>query len=177
MRWFRHADPRYPFLWESPAQPTARWHGPGEGPAQYLADTPAGAWAEHLRHEAITDPEDLADVTRSLWAIEVDEVDRGKAQEPSLSRRVLTGGLTSYRRCQEEARRLRARGATVLLAPSAALLPGGATPQRTRGGLRPGPPADGEVLVLFGRRPELDGWRIVEGAKLDPDLVGVTRPL
>lgn len=57
---FRQADPRYPFLWDTAAQPPARWHGPGEGPAHYFADTPAGAWAELLRHEEITDPDDAA---------------------------------------------------------------------------------------------------------------------
>jgi hypothetical protein len=46
---FRHTDPRFPFLWESTDQPPARWHDRGEGPVQYLADTPDGAWAEfHL---------------------------------------------------------------------------------------------------------------------------------
>lgn len=29
---FRHADPRYPFLWEDASQPVARWHGAGEVP-------------------------------------------------------------------------------------------------------------------------------------------------
>ena len=40
--WFRNADRRWPFLWEEASQPPARWHGPSEGPAQYLADTPDG---------------------------------------------------------------------------------------------------------------------------------------
>jgi hypothetical protein len=34
-------------------QPPMRWHGPGEGPVQYLSDTPTGAWAELLRHEEV----------------------------------------------------------------------------------------------------------------------------
>ena len=68
---FRHADHRYPFLWESAAQPAGRWHADGDGPCQYLADTPDGAWAEFLRHEEITDPDDLPGITRSLWAVEV----------------------------------------------------------------------------------------------------------
>ena len=46
----RRADPRFPFLWESSAQPAGRWHGSGEGPCHYFADTPYGAWAELLRH-------------------------------------------------------------------------------------------------------------------------------
>jgi len=28
---FRHADPRFPFLWERADQPEARWHRTGEG--------------------------------------------------------------------------------------------------------------------------------------------------
>src|SRR6202011_1235998 len=68
---YRHADPRFPFLWESVDQPAARWHGPGEGPVQYFADTPDGAWAKFLRHEGITKESELANVRRALWAIEV----------------------------------------------------------------------------------------------------------
>ena len=51
---YRHADPRFPFLWESSEQPPARWHDSNEGPVHYFADTPDGAWAEFLRHEGIT---------------------------------------------------------------------------------------------------------------------------
>ena len=58
---FRHADPRYPFLWEGAGQPAARWHAAGDGPAHYFCDTPDGAWAEFLRHEEISDPDDFGD--------------------------------------------------------------------------------------------------------------------
>jgi hypothetical protein len=51
---YRHADPRFLFLWESAAQPSARWHGLDDEPVQYFADTPDGAWAEFLRREGIT---------------------------------------------------------------------------------------------------------------------------
>src|SRR5436190_1844945 len=68
---FRHADPRFPFLWESAAQPAARWHDDGDGPVQYFADTPNGAWADFLRHEAIVDPDDLATIQRAIWAVEI----------------------------------------------------------------------------------------------------------
>ena len=47
---FRQVDARYPFLWEDGSQPAGRWHGDGEGPAHYFADTPDGALAEFLRH-------------------------------------------------------------------------------------------------------------------------------
>jgi len=87
---FRHADPRWPFLWETADQPAGRWHGDGDGPVQYLADTPDGAWAEFLRHEEINEPEDVATVRRALWAIEVD--DSEVAAEPEMAMGVLTGG-------------------------------------------------------------------------------------
>src|SRR5256884_1317297 len=52
------------FLWETGAQPPARWHGAGEGPAQYFSSTPEAAWAEFLRHEEIREAADLAGVER-----------------------------------------------------------------------------------------------------------------
>src|SRR6516165_10773986 len=96
---YRHADPRFPFLWESANQPPARWHGPGEGPVQYFADTPDGAWAEFLRHEAITDQSELANVRRALWAVEVP--DDLPAEAPRLSQSILTGDLDTYEACQK----------------------------------------------------------------------------
>lgn len=54
---YRNSDPRYWQLSVLSTQPAARWHGTGEGPAHYFADTPTGAWAEFLRHEEITDAE------------------------------------------------------------------------------------------------------------------------
>src|SRR5215469_5746568 len=121
---YRHSDPRFPFLWENANQPPARWHGPGEGPVQYFADTPDGAWAEFLRHEGITDESDLANVRRALWAVEVP--DHLTPEAPRVSQAALTGGLNTYEQCRKEARRMRNKGAAVLRAPSAALLPGAA---------------------------------------------------
>src|SRR5690606_33363278 len=67
---YRTTDPSYPFIWESDKQPPARWHGKGEGPAHYFATTPEGAWAELLRHEGITDPEDLKGFReRAIWVV------------------------------------------------------------------------------------------------------------
>jgi hypothetical protein len=153
---YRHADPRFPFLWEGAEQPAGRWHGEGEGPAHYLADTPNGAWAEFLRHEGITDEAALQNVRRALWAVEVpDDID---AARPDLSGSTLTGGTGTYPACRAEARRLRSAGATALQAPSAALRRGGAAGWCVDAGLHPAPPRDGRVLVLFGSRPALVGW-------------------
>jgi hypothetical protein len=155
---FRHADPRFPFLWESADQPPARWHGPGEGPVQYFADTPNGAWAEFLRHEGITTRSQLVNVKRALWAIDLPEDFSSGIQKPHLSDSVLTGGIESYKECRQEARRLRVHGAKALRAPSAALLPGGARGWNVDGGLRLAAERDGTVLAVFGRQPRLVGW-------------------
>jgi hypothetical protein len=133
---FRHADPRFPFLWEGADQPPARGHGEGEGPVHYFADTPDGAWAELLRHEEITAPEDVATIRRALWAVELHEEPEERSTLPS---RILTGGRETYPDCRAEARRLRKGGAMGLVAPSAALLEDGAHGWRVDGGLQPGP--------------------------------------
>jgi len=165
---FRHADPSFPFLWEDASQPPARWHGVGEGPVQYFTDTPDGAWAEFLRHEEIKDPGDLATVRRAIWAVELPD---GPADQPSLPDRTLLGGTTTYAECQAEARRLRGLGANRLAAPSAALSAGGAGGHRVDGGLRPAPPRDGKVIVLFGRRPDLAGWTATSEGRPRDDIL------
>lgn len=172
---YRHADPRYPFLWESSGQEPARWHAEGEGPVQYFADTPDGAWAEFVRHEGIREESELENVRRALWAVDVPE--SPAAAVPRLSRASLTGGLASYAACRKEARRLRAKGATSLRAPSAALLPNGALAWRVDEGLRVATKKDGAVIVLFGARPELTGWLAAFAARPHPDLLRRVRAL
>ncbi len=177
MRWFRSCDPAYAFLWESDEQPPARWHGRGRGPVHYLADTPAGAWAELIRHEAITDEGDLADVRRALWTVEVPDDDVAAAARARLARTVATGGTSTYLRCQAHAERLRSAGATALVATSAALARGAAAGHRTDGGLQPATAVDGRVLVLFGRRADLVGWPVVTAGAPPVDILPVVRPL
>lgn len=125
---------------------------------QYLSDSPDGAWAEFLRHEGIDDPADLALVRRRLWAVDVGDVSERVAR-PRLFLRTLRGGRDTYEACQEEARRLRRRGATAVEAPSAALVSGGARGQLVRGRkLIEAPARDGKTLALFGVRGDLRGW-------------------
>jgi hypothetical protein len=172
---FRNADPRFPFLWEDGGrQPAARWHDHGEGPAQYLAETADGAWAEFIRHEEITDPDDLDTVRRGLWAIELPDP---PGTRPRLPKAAMTGGLDSYERCRVEARRLRARGASALRAPSAALLPRTASGWTVNRGLQPGPRRDESVFVLFGPRPELVGWAACAPGRPRADLLPRVRRL
>jgi hypothetical protein len=172
---FRHADPSLPFLWEDAAQPAGRWHAEGEGPAHCFADTPDGAWAEFLRHEEITDPDDLAHVRRAIWAVEIP--DDEPAAQPELDAAILTGGLRSYEPCQAEARRLRAAGASRLEAPSAALAPGSAHGHRVDNGLQPGPPRDPHTIVLFGPRPAIVGWQAVYEGRPAAELLARVRKL
>jgi RES domain len=171
---YRHADPRFPFLVESAAQPPARWHGKGEGPVQYLSDTPNGAWAEFLRHEEIIEAEDLETVRRAMWAVEVSVENLPEAGLPT---ETLTGGPGSHAACREEAKRIRATGAPGLAATSAALLPGRARGWRVDGGLQPGPDSDGRTIVLFGRRPDLLGWAATGAGQPRDDLLGAVRHL
>jgi RES domain-containing protein len=165
---FRHADPRFPFLWESGAQPSARWHGDGEGPVHYFADTPDGAWAELLRHEEIHEPDDLLGISRELWAVEIPD---SISVRPDLPDGILGGDPDTYPRCRAEAVRLRSRGLPGFRTSSAALLPQGASGWVVDGGLQSGPARDGEVFVLFGRRPDLVGWRVVADGHPSEDLL------
>ncbi|MGH2747815.1 MAG: RES family NAD+ phosphorylase [Actinomycetota bacterium] len=170
---YRHADPRFPFLWESENEAVGRWNATGDGPVQYLTDTPDGAWAEFLRHEEITTPEDLATVRRAIWAIDIG--DEQPDARPELGKQTLFGNRDSYARCQREARRLRTQGAVSLVAPSAALLPSGASGYRCSGGLVPGPSRDGRVYVLFGARPRAIGWQVVFRGRPATDLLDKVR--
>jgi hypothetical protein len=172
---YRHADPRFPFLWENTEQPPARWQGSGEGPIQYFADTPDGAWAEFLRHEGITAESELVNVLRALWAVEIP--DDLNAEVPRVAQAVLTGGLDTYEACQKEARRLRRTGAVALRAPSAALQPESAGGWKVEGGPQPAVDRDGTVLAVFGSRPDFVGWMAAFAARPRSDLLARVRHL
>lgn len=169
---FRQTDARYPFLWESAQQPAGRWHGSGDGPAHYFADTPDGAWAEFLRHEEITEPADVATIRRQMWAVEIGDE---PAEPVRLAEGVMTGGLDTYPPCQAESRRLRARGRRRLTAPSAALIEGGARGTIVHNGPRLAPPRDGHVIIIFGAPQSLTGWVVAEAARPPEDLLDRVR--
>ncbi len=170
---FRQVDARYPFLWEDASQPGGRWHGDGEGPAHYFADTPDGAWAEFLRYEEITDPEELGTIRRQMWAIDIGDPPADRIDLPLAT---LTGGTRSYARCQREARTRRARGVCRIAAISAALIPNGARGVRVDHGVHAAPPRDGLTIVLFGAPAGLVGWiAAVDGRPADDLLARVHR--
>lgn len=166
---FRQADPRYPFLWEGPRQPAGRWHADGDGPAHYFADTPDGAWAEFLRHEEITDVDDLATIRRQMWAVDIGDA---AAARMTLPAETLTGGPDTYPRCQQEARRVRNDGHARLIARSAALVPGGARGMRVSDGVHADAARDGDVIVIFGSPDSLVGWIAADAASPPADLLG-----
>lgn len=170
---YRNCNPRLPFLWDFPNTEEGRWNSNGQGPTQYLADTPNGAWAEYLRAQGIVTEAQLKGVDRSLWVIILK--DEGCAT-PALPNETLQGDRHTYPDCQAEATRLRDKGATALRAPSAALLGGAARGwQVVNGGLQPGEDADGEVYVLFGVRPQATGWRIVDNGRPPAELLPFVR--
>lgn len=168
---FRHADPRFPFLREDSAQFEGRWNTPGQL-THYFTDTADGAWAEFLRHEEITDPEDLATVRRALWAVEIGDP---RLPQSELTPETLIGNRDSWPDCQSEADRLRREGAPGLTAPSAALHSGGARGWRVDRGLQPGPTRDGIVFVLFWRRPDLVGWQTTAAGYPGEELLAHVR--
>lgn len=172
---YRHSDPRFPFLWESADQPPARWHGAGDGPVNYFADTPDGAWAEFLRHEEITQESELVNMRRALWAVELP--DDLAWETPHRENQLMTGGMGTHEACQREANRLRAKGAKALRAPSAALIPGGARGWRVDGGLQPAADRDGAVFAVFGPQPDLVGWAATVSGHPRADLLKRVRPL
>ncbi len=172
--WYRNADSRFPFLWADHRQPAARWHGAEEGPVNYFADTPDGAWAEFLRHEEIHTLDDLAGISRAIWAT---NVQASNTATPGLPSNDLLGDESTYDVCQGEARHIRALGFDSLIAPSAALRSGEAAGwQVTDTETRCVPPRDGNVLVLFGAPAgRVEGWKVSADAKPPVRLLDAVR--
>lgn len=152
---YRQVEAGSPLLWTDASQPAGRWHALGEGPAHCFADTPDGAWAEFLRHEEITEIEDLSTIRRQMWAVEIDD---SPSQQPTLSLEVLTGGPDSYARCQKAARAARARGVGRLVVMSAALKPGGARGVNLGSDEPQGEPRNGFTIVIYGSPAHLTAW-------------------
>lgn len=167
---FRVVDVRFPPFWADPAQPEGRWHAEGDGPCHYLATTPEGAWAEVLRHEALRDPDDVADLHRSLWVVELPEPDIDDHVEVPGTQAALA--RIGYPRCQEAARALRARGVRSFWADSAALPKAGARVRSVddEGRLR-NARRRSEVVAVFGEAAgaRLEAQHAADGHP-DPEL-------
>ncbi|MCW5821892.1 MAG: RES family NAD+ phosphorylase [Cyanobacteria bacterium TGS_CYA1] len=153
---FRQTNSRYPFLWETASQPAARYNAENDGPAQYFADTVDGAWAEFIRHAEITDPQELLEVRRALWCIDLPDEEYTQV---ALSIEKTTGDKSSYSDCQRYARSLRDSGVTRFLAPSAAIIRDQAGGYRVEDGLKRGIPKSGNIYIVFDLLPTAPGWR------------------
>src|SRR3954454_1780294 len=75
-RWvaYRHVARGVPALWHGAGsttlrQESGRWHREGESLVQYLALSSDGAWAEHVRYQAIRTEARRVRETRSLWQL------------------------------------------------------------------------------------------------------------
>ncbi len=177
MKWFRHADPRYPYLWEGHDQPEGRWHGPDEGPTHYFADTPNGAWAEFIRHEEITEVSDLDGIRRSIWVVDVpDDIEVGTLAVPNAQ---AFGGTSTYHQTQAAAREYRDNNPAShgFVTRSAALLEHGGKGREMDGGRVESSFREGMVLVLYGRFPRLIGWMCCRYGQPDPEILLLTRQL
>ena len=107
-----------------------------------------------------------------MWAVEVGDAPTAGVRLPAA---VTTGDRDTYPACQSYARRLRARGTTILAAPSAALLDNGAHGVIVHDGERPGPPRSGRVIVIFGAPAHFVGWKIVDDGHPPAGLLGRVR--
>ena len=164
---FRHTDRRFGFTWDSADQPAGRWHGVGEGPVQYLADSPDTAWAEFLRSEEITDPDELDGIERRIWVVEVPDAELSAVAH-------LSAVSPSHDECQTLARSLRTDGSPGLVAPSAALdlAPGWGS---SAAGLMPASPGTAWVAAIFGATPHWRGWMCHDSGRPHPSLLSQIR--
>ena len=126
---------------------------------------------EILRHEQVTELEDLLDLERALWEVVVPD----PAFRPRLDEATLTGDKSTYPACRAEARRLRGAGASGLVAPSAAVRSGRA--ERYGVDQRGEQVVDEvvtETVVIFGPPIDLVGMPIGEGHP-DPTFLADVR--
>ena len=114
-----------------------------------------------LRHEEIDEIDDLDGIARALWAVELEDIPEAL---PKLDDATVHGDQDSYPACQIEAERIRDAGNEGLVALSAALRGGEVRPWRAVGeaNISAGE-RSATVVVLFGPRPDLDGWLMVDG--------------
>jgi hypothetical protein len=121
---YRYANYDVPFWVRANTQP-GRWHVPGDGPTQYLAQTTDAAWADLIRSENLRTAQELSMVHTTLWQARIDQAnvvdyrDFKRADEAGFPPDALVDDDLS--RCQQEGRRIRAQGYLGILAPSAAL--------------------------------------------------------
>ncbi|HEX7292712.1 MAG TPA: RES domain-containing protein [Conexibacter sp.] len=160
-RWiaYRHVARGVPPLWHGAGsttlrQESGRWHREGESFVQYLALSSDGAWAEHVRNQAIRTEARRRRERRSLWQLRVsagliaDLSTFEKWDECGLNPAIAVGDHADSQALASELCRAGYRG---VLSPSAALDVAGAV-----------------NLTLFGARVE----HHIEGRSLPDESVG-----
>jgi RES domain-containing protein len=120
----RYSSYDTPF-WVRENTQTGRWHARGTGATQYLSMSTDGAWAELIRNEELRTEDEVAMVSVSMWAAQIDQ---GMIADYSSFQRAEEVGFDpaalvdeNYERCQREGERLRALNYAGVLSPSAAL--------------------------------------------------------
>ncbi len=120
----RYSSYDTPF-WVRENTQAGRWHVIGDGATQYLSLDTDGAWAELIRNEELRAEGEVAMVSVSMWAVEIEQgmiVDYSSfelAEQSGFDPAALVD--RDYERCQREGARLRALNFAGVLAPSAAL--------------------------------------------------------
>jgi RES domain-containing protein len=124
----RYSSYDTPF-WVRENSHAGRWNARGDGATQYLSLSTDGAWAELIRTEELRTEDEVAMVSVSMWAAEIDQ---GMIADYSSFDRAEEAGFDpsalvdeDYERSQREGTRLRKLNYAGVVAPSAAL-PGGA---------------------------------------------------
>jgi len=116
-------------------------------------------------------------VRRSLWAVELPDIDEARCGRPALPQTQLFGALASHAACQAAARSLRDAGATEIEVRGAALLPGAARGWQADPLLRPATTArHGRVWVLYGDCAAW-GWPVVDGGAPPAAVLPLVRAL
>jgi RES domain len=120
----RYSSYDTPFWVRENSQP-GRWHRRGDGPTQYLSFSTDGAWAELIRNEELRAEDEVAMVSVSMWAV---LIDGGVIADYSTFEQAERSGFDpaalvseNYDQCQSEGARLRKKGFSGVIAPSAAL--------------------------------------------------------
>lgn len=120
----RYSSYDTPF-WVRENTQAGRWHTRGDGATQYLSLSTDGAWAELIRSEELRTEDEVAMVSVSMWAAQIEQgliVDYSSfelAEQSGFDPSALVD--EDYGRCQREGARLRSMRYAGVIAPSAAL--------------------------------------------------------
>jgi RES domain-containing protein len=120
----RYSSYDTPF-WVRENTQAGRWHARGMGATQYWSMSTDGAWAELIRNEELRTEDEVAMVSVSMWAAQIDQAmiaDYSSfkfAEEAGFDPAALVD--ENHERCQREGERLRALSYAGVLSPSAAL--------------------------------------------------------